>query len=98
MLKLIGNSFLNKYLFIILISLSVLNSDENRPKIGLALSGGSAKGFAHAGVLQVIDSLQIPIDYIAPHSTYCTVHITIFCYSYIYIYIYIYYYIRQTDS
>ncbi len=36
-----------------------------RPKIGLVLSGGGAKGFAHVGVLKVIDELGIPIDYIA---------------------------------
>ncbi len=36
-----------------------------RPKIGLVLSGGGAKGFAHVGVLKVIDKLGIPIDYIA---------------------------------
>lgn len=37
---------------------------EERPTVALVLSGGGAKGFAHAGVLQVIDSLDIPIDYI----------------------------------
>ncbi|MDR2205637.1 MAG: patatin-like phospholipase family protein [Flavobacteriaceae bacterium] len=36
-----------------------------QPKIGLSLSGGGAKGFAHVGVLKVIDSLGIKIDYIA---------------------------------
>ncbi|WP_209319714.1 patatin-like phospholipase family protein [Ancylomarina longa] len=38
---------------------------KKRPKIGLVLSGGGAKGFAHIGVLKVIDELGIPIDYIA---------------------------------
>jgi len=38
---------------------------NDRPSIGLVLSGGGAKGFAHVGVLRVIDSLNIPIDYIA---------------------------------
>jgi NTE family protein len=38
---------------------------NSRPKVGLALSGGGAKGFAHIGILKMIDSLQIPIDYIA---------------------------------
>lgn len=33
-------------------------------KVGLVLSGGGAKGFAHIGVLKVIDSLGIKIDYI----------------------------------
>lgn len=36
-----------------------------RPKIGLVLSGGGAKGFAHVGVLKILDELDIPIDYIA---------------------------------
>ncbi len=34
-------------------------------KIGLVLSGGGAKGLAHIGVLKVIDSLGIQIDYVA---------------------------------
>lgn len=34
-------------------------------KIGLSLSGGGAKGFAHIGVLKVIDSLGIKVDYIS---------------------------------
>lgn len=34
-------------------------------KVGLVLSGGGAKGFAHIGVLKVIDSLGIKIDYVA---------------------------------
>jgi NTE family protein len=37
---------------------------DNTPKIGLVLSGGGAKGLAHIGVLKVIDSLGIKIDYI----------------------------------
>lgn len=40
-------------------------SPENRPSIGLALSGGGARGAAHAGVLQQLEALQIPIDCIA---------------------------------
>jgi len=38
---------------------------KERPKIGLVLSGGGAKGFAHVCVLKVIDELGIPIDYIS---------------------------------
>ncbi|MEY8849907.1 patatin-like phospholipase family protein [Psychroserpens sp. XS_ASV72] len=36
-----------------------------KPKVGLVLSGGGAKGFAHIGALKVIDSLGIKIDYVA---------------------------------
>ena len=35
------------------------------PRIGLSLSGGGAKGFSHVGVLKVLDSLGIKIDYIS---------------------------------
>jgi NTE family protein len=38
---------------------------QDRPKIGLALGGGGAKGGAHVGVLKVFEELNIPIDYIA---------------------------------
>jgi NTE family protein len=34
-------------------------------KIGIALGGGSARGYAHIGVLKAIDELQIPIDFIS---------------------------------
>ncbi|MFD1161610.1 patatin-like phospholipase family protein [Hwangdonia seohaensis] len=34
-------------------------------KVGLVLSGGGAKGLAHIGVLKVIDSLGVKIDYVA---------------------------------
>ena len=36
-----------------------------RPKVGLVLSGGGAKGAAHIGVLKYIEEMGIPIDYIA---------------------------------
>jgi NTE family protein len=36
-----------------------------RPKIGLALSGGGARGAAHVGVLKVLEELHIKVDYIA---------------------------------
>jgi len=35
-----------------------------RPKVGLALSGGAAHGFAHIGVLQYLEEQGIEIDYI----------------------------------
>ena len=36
-----------------------------RPKVGLVLSGGGAKGAAHVGVLKYLEDNGIPIDYIA---------------------------------
>lgn len=41
------------------------NTTSQRPKIGLVLSGGGAKGLAHIGTLKIIDSLGIKVDYIA---------------------------------
>ncbi|MDR1616378.1 MAG: patatin-like phospholipase family protein [Syntrophomonadaceae bacterium] len=38
---------------------------ENRPKIGVALGSGSARGLAHIGVLQVLTENSIPVDLIA---------------------------------
>ncbi len=35
------------------------------PRLGLALGGGSARGFAHIGVVQVLVEERIPIDFIA---------------------------------
>lgn len=35
-----------------------------RPKIGVTLSGGGAKGFAHIGILRAIDSAGLKVDYI----------------------------------
>ena len=38
---------------------------RSRPTIGLALSGGAARGVAHVGVLRALTENKIPIDYIA---------------------------------
>jgi NTE family protein len=35
-----------------------------RPRIGLALSGGAARGLSHIGVLKVLEELDIPIELI----------------------------------
>lgn len=55
-------------LFFVLLLLTCLNSYSQdtvkRPKIGLVLSGGGAKGFAHIGVLNVLEDAGIKIDYI----------------------------------
>ena len=36
-----------------------------RPRIGLVLSGGGARGLAHVGVLKVLERERVPIDFIA---------------------------------
>ncbi|BDD01502.1 patatin-like phospholipase family protein [Persicobacter psychrovividus] len=40
----------------------------HRPKVGVVLSGGGAKGLAHVGVLKVLEEAGIPVDYIAGNS------------------------------
>ena len=40
------------------------SSIQHSPRVGLALSGGGAKGFAHIGALKVIEKAGIKIDYI----------------------------------
>ncbi|MGV3466984.1 MAG: patatin-like phospholipase family protein [Heyndrickxia sp.] len=40
----------------------------DKPKIGLALGSGGARGFAHLGVLKILEENNIPIDYIAGSS------------------------------
>jgi len=41
------------------------NHQHNRPRIGLALSGGGIRGFAHLGVLRTLEEQAIPIDSLA---------------------------------
>ena len=43
---------------------AVSQTFSQRPKIGLCLSGGAAKGIAHISLLKAIDSLGIKVDYI----------------------------------
>jgi len=37
----------------------------DRPRIGLVLSGGGARGLAHIGVIKFLEEMKIPIDYIS---------------------------------
>ena len=37
---------------------------HSRPKIGVALGGGFARGIAHLGVLRVLQEARIPVDYL----------------------------------
>ena len=45
-------------------SASARAADVQRPKIGLVLSGGGARGAAHIGVLKVLEELRVPVDLI----------------------------------
>ncbi|MCB8945837.1 MAG: patatin-like phospholipase family protein [Ardenticatenaceae bacterium] len=41
------------------------HQENGRPRVGLALGGGSVRGFAHFGVLTVLEEANIPIDIVA---------------------------------
>ena len=40
--------------------LAAVAAEEPRPRIGLVLSGGGARGAAHVGVLKVLDEMRVP--------------------------------------
>ncbi|MDH3266471.1 MAG: patatin-like phospholipase family protein, partial [Gammaproteobacteria bacterium] len=48
-----------------LLLLSTTSSYADRPRIGLVLGGGGARGAAHIGVLKELERQRIPIDAIA---------------------------------
>lgn len=47
-----------------LLTTAALAAEPPRPKIGLVLSGGGARGLAHIGVLRVLEEMQVPVDLI----------------------------------
>lgn len=40
-------------------------AEPARPKVGLVLGGGGARGAAHIGVLEVLEQLRVPVDCVA---------------------------------
>ena len=61
---------MNKALRLLLLSLLICpwaawaQSSASRPRIGLTLSGGGARGLAHIGLLKALDSAQVHVDYV----------------------------------
>lgn len=52
-------------LFLLIVCIgSMAQQNGTRPRIGLTLSGGGAKGLAHIGILKAIDSAGLNIDYV----------------------------------
>lgn len=51
-------------ILVLLLWANVAFAQQERPKIGLTLSGGGAKGIAHIGLLQAIDSAGLKVDYV----------------------------------
>lgn len=41
------------------------SASPRRPRVGLALAGGGARGGALVGVLKVLEEMRIPVDYVA---------------------------------
>ena len=61
------STFVLHLFFVIILQFDLVfsQSQENsRPKIGIVLSGGAAKGIAHIGALKVIEEAGLPVDYI----------------------------------
>ena len=63
-----------KRLFVLLLAFFLIFSVQaqkkskrtpSRPKVGVVLGGGGAKGASHIGVLKYIEELGIPVDYVA---------------------------------
>lgn len=48
-----------------LLSVAALAAEPERPRVGLVLSGGGARGAAHVGVIKVLEQMRVPIDAIA---------------------------------
>ncbi|MFA7117027.1 MAG: patatin-like phospholipase family protein [Bacteroidales bacterium] len=61
----IPDSLLNNMSDIITINSTITKRYKKRPKIGLVLAGGGAKGIAHIGVLKLLEEVGIKPDYIA---------------------------------
>ncbi len=55
---------MKRFLTITFLLLTILPAFAQRPKVGVVLCGGGAKGAAHVGVLKVLEENNIPIDYI----------------------------------
>ncbi len=54
---------LGALLLLLLLLLNFLYGQQ-KPKVGVVLSGGGARGMAHIGVLKALEEHKIPIDYI----------------------------------
>src|SRR5690554_4883965 len=59
---------MKKVIFLLMMLLSfttlLLGEEQGRKKVAVVLNDGSAKGFAHVGVLKVLERAGIPIDFI----------------------------------
>ncbi len=73
MTRRVSEIFITFFALCVCISVAVASENVNthemklqdRPAVGLVLSGGGARGVAHVGVIKVLDELRIPVDFIA---------------------------------
>ncbi len=59
---------MQRLILIVLLALSQLaaaGEQPTRPRVGLVLGGGGARGAAHIGVLEVLEKLRVPVDCVA---------------------------------
>ena len=62
-------SNISRYIVVAALLLAALPaSARERPRVGLALSGGAARGFAHVGVMKVLEEVGMPIDCVSGNS------------------------------
>ena len=50
---------------LLLLASASFASATERPRVGLVLGGGGARGAAHIGVLEVLEQLRVPVDCVA---------------------------------
>ena len=55
---------ISHFILITLLSLNIILTNQDEPKVALILSGGAARGYAHIPVIEMLDSLDIQIDMI----------------------------------
>ena len=57
---------IRRLLAVAALAASLVHAGEaERPRVGLVLGGGGARGAAHIGVLEVLDKLRVPVDCVA---------------------------------
>ncbi len=54
--------FLASFVLVMPVEAQPVEGDDESPVLGVALSGGGAKGFAHIGVLKVLEQVGLPVD------------------------------------
>ncbi|GAA5181748.1 patatin-like phospholipase family protein [Niveibacterium umoris] len=64
-LKAVSSALIGVFLSCSLSATAAGPAESKRPRIGLVLGGGGARGLAHIGVLEELERLRVPIDCIA---------------------------------